>query len=336
MSRPAWKVAALVIGALTGCFPLRVAEAQEQAEVGQSIQVQRMQQTRAPQQQAPSNDPTLYPDEETDTGNQVLLQTAPRWDWVDITLDTQYYHTSNAYLRRTNLEATWLLVNSIDAEIDAPPIAVPNGDLYTDLGYQYEWFDYGIGGAGADLSDLDFDSATLYGEAQYALPDNWAVFGNLSYNRLLNDGNGFTEIYKEIIPTVRLEKAWSIRQDLETAVEYSGNYRITDEIANARQGRSCNNRTDEVLYFALTWQVTPQIDIRPYYRFEYSYYPSFYSGASRNDFLHTFGMTVDYSFNSWSSIRVFMDYEILDTDATSIGNYRKLDVGTGISAGIKF
>jgi len=313
-------------------------EGQALPQVDQAQRVQRVSQLQTQGEPANGMIPSLYPGEEDDTGDQVLLgaSAAPRWKWLNLTLDSQYFHTSNADLGTTNIKGTWLLVNSIDAEVDAPPIAVPYGQLFSEAGYRYQWFDYGIGGANDDFSNLDFDSATVYLEEEYTLPDNWAVFGNVSYNRLLNDGNGFDEFYKELVPELSVQKSVPIGQNLQATIEYSGNYRFSDEAPFPNLGRRSNNRTDQALDVGVTWQVTSKVDLRPFYRFQYSYYPDYFAGASRNDYLHTVGIATDYSFNSWSSIRLFLDYELLDTDAASVGDYRKFDVGAGVSAGIKF
>ena len=339
MSRFSWSIAALGLGALAGCLPTSVAEAQVQSsQVDQAQQVQRERALQVPSQSVNAADPSLYPGEEADTGNQIILGAAPgsRWKWIKLTVDSQYFHTSNAFLSATHVTGTWLLVNTLEAELDAPAIAVPYGQLLTQLGYQYQWFDYGLGGAKDNFSNLDFDAATLYLEGQYALPDNWAIFGNLSYGRLLNDGNGFDEFYKELVPSLRFEKTFVIRQNLQASAEYSANYRFTDEAPYPGEGRRCNNRTDQAVDIGLTWQVTAKVDVRPFYRFQYSYYPDFFAGSNRNDFLHTLGCAADYSFNSWSSVRVFLTYELLDTDAAVAGDYRKLDVGGGVSAGFSF
>jgi hypothetical protein len=338
MRRISWKIVGLSVGALAGLVHGRAVEAQALPQVNQAQEVQRVQALETPQESAKAGDPSLYDGEESDTGDQVILATAPstRWNWISLSVDSQYFYTSNASLSPTHADATEMLVNTIDAELDAPSITVPYGSLFTHLGYEYQWFDYGIGGASDHFSDLDFDSATLYAGAQYSLPDNWWAYVDLSYNRLLNDGNGYDEFYKELVPEFSLQKVFTLEKNLEATVEYSGNYRFTDEVPYPSLSRSCNNRTDEALDFELTWQVTPKIDLRPFYRFQYSYYPSYFEGSARNDFLHTFGVAADYSFNSWSSIRVFLDYDLLDTDAASVGDYRKLDVGGGLSAGIKF
>jgi hypothetical protein len=339
MSRLSLKMAVFGAGALAGCLLAGKVEAQTlNQQVDQAQQVQRVRGLTSPQQSANSADPSLYSGEEEDTGNQTILSAAPqkRWDWININLDSQYFYTSNASLSNVNIKGTGLLVSTIEAVLAAPPITVPYGQLSSQAGFEYQWFDYGLGGPSDDFSNLDFDTATVFVEEQYALPDNWSIFGNLSYTRLLNDGNGFNEFYKELVPTLSLEKSIPIRKNLQASVEYSGNYRFTDEAPFPNQGRRCNNRTDQVLDFELTWQVTPKIDIRPFYRFQYSYYPDFFASQTRNDFLHTLGVSADYYFNSWSSIRVFVSYELLDTDAASVGDYRKLDVGGGASAGFKF
>lgn len=320
------------------CLPSRVLNAQVLPQVDQAEQVQRVRELEPPAQAVSSDDPPLYSGEEKDTGQQFILEPAPqpRWDWFHLNLDSQYFYTSNAYLTGAGEKGTGLLVSTIQAEVAAPPVAVPYGQLFTRLGYQYQWFDYGLGDAGDDVRRLDFDSATAYAEAQYDLPDQWAVFGNLAYTRLLSDGDGYDEFYKEVVPALRIEKTFDIRQNLNASVEYCGDYRLSDEVPFPDQGRECNNRTDQALDFALTWQVAPKIIISPFYRFQYSYYPDYFAGQSRNDLLNTLGFSANYTFNSWSSIRLFLTYEIRDSDSASVPDYHMLDVGGGVSAGLSF
>ena len=282
--------------------------------------------------------PPLYPGEEEDTGRQLILEPAPRqrWDWINAAVDTQYFYTSNAYLTSSKATGTGLLVSTIDAELAAPPISLPYGKLFATAGFEYQWFDYGLGGSGGNVSDLDFDAETIYVEAQYQLPDQWSVFGNLSYTRLLNDGNGFDEFYRELVPSLRFEKTFQIRRQLQASLEYSADYRFTDEAAYPEQGTGCNNRTDQVLDFDLIWQITPKLLIRPFYRFQYSYYPDYFAGQSRNDFLNTVGVSAYYCFNAWSSVRLFLDYEVRNSDAVLAPDYHKLDAGGGVSVGLKF
>jgi len=338
MTRLSWKTAALALGALAVCIPARNVEAQALPQVANALdQAEQVQRVRELQPaQSTQEDPSLYPGEEEDTGRQLLLQTAPpKWNWINVSLDSQYLYTSNAYLTTTGKKGTGLLVSTIQAEVDAPPIGVPYGQLFLQAGYQYQFFNYGIGGPG-NRSALDFDVATAYVEGQYQLPDDWTIFGNLSYNRLLENGSGFDEFYKELVPSLRFEKTFQIRKNLEASAEYSGDYRFSDEVPFPNQSRGANNRTDQALDFVITWQFAPKFDLRPFYRFQYSYYPDYIAAQSRNDYLQTMGFSADYFINSWSSIRVFLTYEARNSDANSVPDYRKLDVGGGLSAAFKF
>jgi hypothetical protein len=322
--------------ALALCFPVSRAGAQALPQVEQAQQVQRIRELQ-PGQVSPEEDPSLYPGEEEDTGHQLLLQTAPpaKWNWIDVSLDSQYFYTSNAYLTTTRKTATALLVSTIDAELDAPPVNVPFGQLYGRAGYQYQWFNYGLGGP-ASAHGLDFDTATTYLEGAYQLPDNWFVIGNLSYTRFLDNGGGFDEFYKELVPSVRIQKTIQLRSNLSAAIEYMGNYRFTDESPFPNLSRDSNNRTDQSVELAVTWQFAQRMDVRPFYSFQYSHYPSYLAGQSRNDYLHTLGIYGDYYINAWSSIRIFVTYDIFNSDAASVQDYRKLDAGGGISATFKF
>jgi len=312
------------------------AGAQDLPQVEQAQEVQRIHDLQPGA--ASQSEPSLYPGEEEDTGSQFLLETAPspRWQWFNLGADAQYFHTSNAYLSTTGKKGAGLLVSTIDGEIDAPAVAVPFGQLYGRAGFRYQWFNYGLGGPGGSVKKLDFNAATTYLEGEWQLPDNWQVIGNLSYARLLSDGHGYDEFYKELVPSFRVKKEIPLRPNVDLSVEYSANYRFTDVVPAPGQTRGCNNRTDQSVEFALVWQCARQVDIRPFYNFQYSYYPDYLSGQSRNDYLHTVGVYADYCFNSWSSIRVFLDYEARSSDSAAVPDYRKLDAGGGISATFKF
>jgi hypothetical protein len=86
----------------------------------------------------------------------------------------------------------------------------------------------------------------------------------------------------------------------------------------------------------LDWQVAPKVILRPFYRFQYSYYPNYYTDHSRTDYLNTVGFSANYNFNAWSSIRIFIDYEVLNTNSQIVPGYHKLDAGGGVAAEFKF
>ena len=341
MTRLSWKIAALALGALAVSLPARVLNAQELPQVDEAQQFQRVRTLQESAQPATGAEPALYPGEEADTGKQVILETAqPHWNWVNINLDAQYFYTSNAFLSGTGLNGrqksgTLMLVTTAQGEIDAPPIRLPYGQLFTEVGYQEQRFDYGFGDAHNDVRRLDFDVANVYANAQYDLPGQWTIAGNLIYTRFLNDGN-YLEFYKELVPTLRIRKAFNLGDKLRAAMEYSANYRFTDEVPFPQQSRGANNRTDQALDFGLTWQVSQKFGVRPFYRFQYSYYPDYYAGQSRNDFLNTLGVSADYSFNDWSTIRLFLTYEFRNSDASTVPNYQNLDVGAGLSVSLRF
>jgi hypothetical protein len=338
MSEFPWKTAGLVL--VTALCTGVVASAQGLLQINEAEQVRRMNQLEVAQPLQPMDEsvPSLYPGEEKDTGRQLLLQATPVrvWSWFNAGVDSQYFYTSNSFLSNTAVKGTGLLVNTLTAEFTPPPINMPNGQLFIRTGYQYEWFTYGIGGQGNNVSLLDFDSSTLYGESRYVLPDQWSILGNIAYTRLLDDGNGYNEFYKELVPTIQVQKTFDIREGLRATLTYSGNYRVTDEGVYPSQSRGANNRTDQALAAALSWQVTPRVTVLPFYRFQYSYYPDYLSGQDRNDFLHTLGITANYSINSWVSVRLFVSYELRDSSMQSIANYRKLDAGAGVAATWKF
>jgi hypothetical protein len=329
------------MGALAGLLlPARALNGQIFTQLEQVEEVQRTNQLEGGTAQPAAGEsvPPLYSGEEADSGRQLLLETAPQahWDWFNLNLDSQYFYTSNALLSDTGRKPTGLLVSSADAALAAPPFAFYNGQLSLRAGYQYQWFNYGLGGPGQHLSDIDFDAATTYLESEDDLPDNWSIYANLSYTRLLSEGNDYDEFYKELVPTLALQKNFQIRPDMQLSLDYSGNFRFTDEPPFPSLERGANNRTDQSLDLILAWQVTPKLLIRPFYRFQYSFYPDYYAGHTRNDVLNTLGVSANYCFNSWSSIRLFLTYDVFSSDAASVPDYRKLDAGGGVTVGLKF
>jgi len=328
----------MILGAAALCIAAGIAGAQPPFQVQQLQSSQQRDQLQGGASQAQTGEsvPALYPGEEKDTGKQVLLGPVmrPQWQWVNVSLDSQYLYTSNALLDDGNKKSAGLLISSVEADLNAPPVTLGPGQLFTQLGYQYQWFNYGLGGA--NLHTLDFDAATLHADALYQLPDQYEIDASLEYTRLLSEANNYDEVYRELVPTLGLAKSFQLQSNLQLGVDYSADYRITGEPPFQSQSRSANNRTDQSLALTLNWQVAPKVILRPFYRFQYSYYPNYYADHSRTDYLNTVGLSASYCFNSWSSIRIFIDYEILDTNSQIIPDYHKLDAGGGVAAEFKF
>jgi len=338
MNRLSPKIARIILGAFASCCLSATLDAQVLSQIEQvqrDVKLRPLDQASASPTQSV---PPLYSGEEADSGNQLLLEARPHqhWNWINLTLDSEYYYTSNAFLTNTGNKGTELLINTLDAAIAAPPITVPYGQLFTRAGYQHQWFDYGIGGPGDHFGKLNFDAGTVYAEAQYELPNHWEIFGNLTYTRLLSEDNDYSEFYKELIPTLGVEKRLQLSKTVQLTIDYSGNYRFTDEAPFPGQSRDCNNRTDQALALVLDWQAAPKVIIRPFYQFQYSRYPDFFDNHGADQLLYTMGVSANYCFNSWSSVRLFLSYEIRHSDSPEIPDYRKLDAGGGLSVALKF
>jgi hypothetical protein len=332
------KITLLTLAALAACVPAGAkAQGLSQPDVAEQAQRLRDLQAGQPPQGTDGTVAPLYTGEEADTGEQFLLATAPgaHWHWLNVSFDSQYSYTSNAELTRTGEKQTGMLISTAQAELEIPPVMLPYGPLFTRAGFLYQWFDYGIGGPGDDFSDLDFDVMTTYVEGEYDLPDQWSIFANLSYTRLMDDGNGYDEFYKELTPALSVEKQVSLSSNVKLTAAYTADYRFTSEAPFAGQGRGYNNRADQAVTVIVNWQATPKIEVGPFYRFQYSYYPSYLVNESRDDCVHTLGLSAEYSFNSWSSVRVFLTYEVRDSNRTTY-DYHDLDTGGGLSAGFRF
>ena len=84
---------------------------------------------------------------------------------------------------------------------------------------------------------------------------------------------------------------------------------------------------------AYTHTFGPHLSVQPYYRLLLTRYGS---QSARFDYLHSFGLSAYLPLCANASLRAFVSYEIKDSDAPAIPDYRKLDAGGGLNLSVRF
>jgi predicted porin len=110
-----------------------------------------------------------------------------------------------------------------------------------------------------------------------------------------------------------------------------------------------NDRLDNALSFSFAYLVIPNLVVQPFYRVQYTYYSHFSdntfnvsaidSEKGRNDLLNDFGVTLFYQFNKNFAARVFVDYEVQNSDYKAIPDsveFHNLNAGAGLSLDVRF
>ena len=98
-----------------------------------------------------------------------------------------------------------------------------------------------------------------------------------------------------------------------------------------------NNRFDDAVSLAMSWQLTRQIILHPYYRFQYSNYRyNTLQNSDRNDYLNSFGITLAGYVNHNVSVRAFVNYNIKRSDDPYTPAYQEFNGGVGGTLNFNF
>ena len=141
----------------------------------------------------------------------------------------------------------------------------------------------------------------------------------------------YNEFYRDLMPKVALTKQIPISPTQMLSLGYQGNVHITDTPQNPQNG--VNDRTDQALLVAYTHGITPDLIVQPYYRFMFSHY---LTSNTRNDMLHSLGISLTYFINEWASVRAFANWDHRDTSNTLVSDYQQLDGGIGVNVTVRF
>jgi hypothetical protein len=300
----------------------------------QNIQQSRLQESLLPASAvAITNAPELYPGENVDVGPQRILRLNPSPKYFDLLFDSQAFYSDNAnFSAAPNMVGSMVYVNTLQASITPTVWNLGPGKLSSAIGFASQWYNYG----NEHLSALDFDAQTFFAGGKYTIR-NWQFTLSGNFTRLVNQVDYDTETYREWLPAASAQRVFQITDNLLFAIGNQVDYHFTQVPAVFGGRTDLNDRLDETVYLTFSWQITHHLIAQPFYRFQYSYYPNnTLSTGSRNDYLHTFGVTLLYYFNDKLSARTFINYNRKQTDDPLTPGYHEFEGGIGGALEFKF
>jgi hypothetical protein len=284
--------------------------------------------------------PQLYEGETSDVGPQSVVQTKARHTLFEAYADAQFFYSDNVFLTEKRKVDTGVLVSTVEFALAPTPYAVGNGTLAPRLGYQHQWFDFGLGGAKLpgtplQLRDFDFNAQTVFADALWT-QGKWSFGGGLDATRLMQT-DGYHQFYEELVPNWIARRTFSLNDQTAFAMAYEGDYRVTSiepqflEFATS----DANDRTDHSLVLTLTHVLCKHAVLQPYYRMKYTHFTEFPNSA-RNDYLNSLGAGLYLLVCPHFTVRTFVNYDILVSGNPRVENYHKLDAGGGIDVSFRF
>lgn len=309
-------------------------------------QRQQLQSTLPPTGQPEEMAAELYPEENADIGPQSILRLKPRHRWFSATVDAQYYYTDNLFLSDQDTIGTDVLLSALQLAITPPAFALGAGRVAPRLGYQHEWYSYGLASSkevtiydfAADttktsgLSVFDFNAQTFFADARWEQA-NWIVDAGFDYRRLM-DSSRYEQFYTESVPR------WGVRRIIPTgkrsalSLGYEGDYRFTStDSPPPGLEEDYGDRTDHSLIVAYSFSLCEHAVLQPYYWFQYTW---FTAGESRTDYLNTFGLALYCPITPNFGARLFISQDLLETTSRLVPDYHKLDTGAGLTITLRF
>ena len=235
----------------------------------------------------------------------------------------------------------------MQAALAPSPYELGGGLLSPRVGYQQEWFSYGLADSTTvlfyptfqrvDISQFDFNAGTVFSDVAWSR-QNWTFTAGVDYRRLLSSQN-YDEFYHEFVPRWAVRRDFQLSDSVIFSVGYEGDYRFTEAAPPAAPlptspvyPNTYNDRTDQSLVLVGNWQLCPHAILQPYYRLQYSHYTQ----IGRDDWLNSFGLTLYCPITQQISLRTFVTYDIANTDGFYVQNYQKFDGGAGLNLTVSF
>ena len=313
-----------------GCWAL-------QAQPAAIQQLQNNQITREFQPSLPSlafgtNAPELYAGENLDVGPQRILRLLPRHNWFDAQLDSQAFFTDNAnYAPEPYAVSSWVFVNTVQASLTPPAMALGPGQAAVALGLASQWYNYGDN----RMESFDFNAQTFFLNGNYTV-GKWQFGAGVNLTRLVNQEN-YNETYREFMPNLGVQRLIPLNRRMSFVIGDLVDFHLT-EVPSALGSRTdINDRFDNTASLGFVWQPTSHLLIQPYYRFQYSNYQHDNPGTSgRNDELQSVGVTATYYFNRHVSLRAFYNYNRRQSGDPFTPAYLEMNGGPGLLLDFKF
>jgi hypothetical protein len=290
-----------------------------------------------------TNAPELYEGENMDVGPQRILRLNPRPNYFEVLLDSQAFYTDNAnFDTSANAIRSMVFVNTAQMAFTPPGYKWGPGTLSPVVGFYSQWYNY----ENTRMSPFDFEAQTVFVNGRYATED-WQFTLGANYTRLLNQSD-YEQTYQEFLPNIGAQRTFHIGETMLFAIGNEVQYHFSEVPAttvNIGGGGTIagtgpadiNNRLDDIVSLTYAWQITRQMVLQPYYRFQYSYYRyDTLATSSRNDYLHTVGVTLYYFFNRNASLRTFFNYSLKQSDDPYTPAYHEYDGGLGAALDVTF
>lgn len=293
--------------------------------------------------------PEVVSGETEDTGPQVVVQRKPIRKYFEVAVDSQFYYTENMFLQEEpqGHEAvdTTVLVSTVDVAVAPDPYDVGGVLLYPRIGHRYQWYNYSLQSndataSGLSLNDYDFDAQTTYANLRIQPDPNWVVYTGFNWQRLLGHEqpkNDYNEFYRDYSPVWGVQRLFPITKSILTSVSYDAAYHWTEVDP---PDRDRNDRLDNGITLSYMQELFPRLIAQVYGRYMYTYYntqkdfsqPQYH----REDHLYSTGLTLQYIFNDWASVRTYITFDHRESEAPSIDDYSNFNGGVGGSLVFRF
>ncbi len=295
----------------------------------------------------PNPVPEFYEGETSDVGPQSVLKLKPRRTYIEASADEQFFFSDNVFLGDQRKQGADVLVSTVSAALAPTPFEFAGGQLSPRLGYQHQWFNYGLLASGTvhvypsfkyvPLDTFDFNVSTIFSDVAWRC-QNWTFTLGGDYRRLLDSGS-YNEFYHELVPRWAVQRDFQLCESVAVAVRYEGDYRFTQSAPPAALHPSSpkftaafNDRTDQSLAVIGSWRICRHAVLQPFYRFQFSHFTQ----IQRDDFLNSFGLALIFPLTAQISVRTFVSYDLATTDGFYVQDYQKLDAGGGVNLTIRF
>ncbi len=290
--------------------------------------------------------PEFYEGETSDVGPQSVLQVKPRRTYFQASADEQFFYTDNVFLANRGKLSASVLISTVQAALAPSPYEVAGGLLAPRLGYQQQWFTYGLADSTTvlvypsftkvNINQFDFNAGTAFTDLSWSR-QNWTFTIGGDYRRLLGSEN-YDEFYHEFVPRWGIRRDFQLCNSVVVSIGYEGDYRFTGSapptapLASPKYPDTYNDRTDQSLVLVANWQLCRHMILQPYYRLQYSHYTQ----IERDDWLNSFGLTLYCPITQNISLRTFVTYDIMNTDGFYVQDYQKFDGGAGLNLTVSF
>lgn len=286
--------------------------------------------------------PSLFEEEFDDIGPQYLLVSGtPKHKWFRALLDTQWLSTSNpTQAVSSSKHSVDLFVLTAQLGVVTPQRPLWGGECELLSGFRYQLFDYGTltGDVLIDnrrISLSNFKANTWFSDLKWNRDQLKAQFG-LRWTSLDNRSDG-TNFYSEWSPNWSLSRDWMLATNTMLTATYAGSLLFTDSHSGgvALIGDDFNNRVANSIGLSLLHRLTPDLYLQPSARVNYAIYTDDLNG-DREDTVYSLGLALSYYFSPEASVRIFSNYQKRYSNGLAIVEYSSMDLGAGISFGLKF